>query len=345
MFWDSLQSPIIGLSPMDGVTDAAMRYITKKYGNPSILLTEFTSVEGICHGATKLLHDFSFQEIERPIIAQVFGSTPESFRPVATLLCFLGFDGIDINMGCPANTVAQRGGGAALILDPKRARNIIKQTKLGVKDWQEGVSLKKLPFTEEILRIVKTRHDLLPKSYKDRTRVIPVSVKTRIGYDHPVIEEWVSHLLEEHPVTISIHGRTLKQLYAGKADWEEIAKAVPLGKQAGTRILGNGDLRTRNEALEKIKQYGLNGVLIGQGAMGNPWVFLEQQPVITWEDRKRVMIDHVEMYMKLFPGNWFLPMRKHLGWYVKSMPNASEIRQELYATNNLEQVKNVLTKW
>ena len=112
-FWQTLELPIIGLSPMDGVTDQPFRHIQKKYGNPPVVYTEFTSTEGVCHGAEQLLSDFLYDETQRPIIAQIYGTTPEFFRQTTILLCELGFDGIDINMGCPAKNVAHSGAGAA----------------------------------------------------------------------------------------------------------------------------------------------------------------------------------------------------------------------------------------
>src|SRR3990167_4783882 len=119
-FWEELSKPIIGLSPMDGVTDAAFRYITAKYGHPSVIFTEFIPVEGVCRGVMRLMDDFKYNEIERPIVAQVFGSNPESFYKVSFLVAALGFNGIDINMGCPDKSVSGRqGAGAGLILKPK----------------------------------------------------------------------------------------------------------------------------------------------------------------------------------------------------------------------------------
>ena len=141
-FWDKLKYPIIGLAPMDGVTDAPFRYIACKYGNPDLIVTEFTSVEGICHGATKNLRAFIFDRSERPICAQLFGSTPDAFYNAAFVVCELGFDGIDINMGCPAGNIASKGAGAALIKTPKLAQQIILRTKEAAKDWYEGKKIK-----------------------------------------------------------------------------------------------------------------------------------------------------------------------------------------------------------
>ena len=130
-FWDTLQRPIIGLSPMNGVTDHAFRHIQKRHGNPMLLFTEFTSVDGICAGASALLKDFLYDESQRPIVAQIYGRIPGNFYQTAILLCQLGFDGIDINMGCPAKSVANSGAGAGLIRTPKLAQEIVRATKRG----------------------------------------------------------------------------------------------------------------------------------------------------------------------------------------------------------------------
>src|SRR3972149_8194050 len=141
-FWHELSRPIIGLSPMDGVTDHPYRHIQKKYGRPDVVYTEFATVEGFCRGVEKVLDDFLFNEEQRPIVAQIYGTSPQLFREAATALCQMGFDGIDINMGCPAKSVAHSGAGAALILTPKLAQEILKATKAGVGGWQNGKNVR-----------------------------------------------------------------------------------------------------------------------------------------------------------------------------------------------------------
>ena len=120
-FWENIKGPIVGLAPMDGVTDAAMRFITKKHGNPDVVFTEFVSAEGIRAGAVKLMRDFKYDKIESPVVAQLFGKDPNAFYLATLVVCALGFDGVDINMGCPARKVANRGEGAGLIETPKLA--------------------------------------------------------------------------------------------------------------------------------------------------------------------------------------------------------------------------------
>ena len=342
-FWAELGKPIIGLSPMDGVTDQPFRYITKKYGQPDIVYTEFASVEGVCHGATSMLKDFLYDETQRPAIAQIYGTTPDSFRQTATLLCQLGFDGIDINMGCPAKNVAHSGAGAALIKTPELAQEIIKETKLGIEDWVNGKSAVDCAnVSDEIAREVERRHALLPIAYQQR-QSIPVSVKTRIGFDKPVIKEWMETILEMEPVAIALHGRTLKQQYGGLADWEQIGVAADVALGPETLILGNGDVSSLEIARERAIAYKLDGILIGRAAFGNPFVFREkipESPTIY-----EIAVEHVEIFEKTYVNREkysFLPMRKHLGWYVRGVPEAASIRAALFQTNSSQEVRAVL---
>jgi tRNA-dihydrouridine synthase len=365
-FWQELATPILGLSPMDGVTDHPFRHIQKKYGQPALIYTEFTSVEGVCHGANRLLTDFLYDETQRPVIAQIYGTTPDFFRQTATVLCELGFDGIDINMGCPAKNVAHSGAGAALIKNPKLATEILKETKAGVDDYYNGKrAVDCANITEEIAREVKQRHALLPETYQNRhldstAAKVPVSVKTRVGFDEKVVEWWISTLLEHEPAAICVHGRTLKQQYSGQADWDEISKGVSLCAQTKTRYLGNGDVHTYEQAVEKCNTYGVDGVLIGRASFGNPFIFRPEnqseperfatasQHEINTQNVFEIAVEHAKLFEKTYANRErysFLPMRKHLGWYIKAIPQASEIRQKIYQTNNSQEVVALLSEY
>lgn len=336
-FWEKIDKPIIGLSPMDGVTDAAMRYITKKHGNPSVIMTEFTSAEGVRAGALRLMKDFIYSNIERPIVAQIFGSDPDAFYKTAIVCSALGFDGVDINMGCPAKSVEEHGAGAGLIRTPELASQIIKATQKGILDWSEGIALDSLDLHPKILEYIK---EFNPNQER---KLIPVSVKTRIGYDQPVTKEWISHLLEHDLANISLHGRTLKQLYMGLADWEQIGIGASLVRQTDTSFLGNGDILSLEDASDKIKVYNLSGVLIGRAAQGNPWFFKGVIPQT--EERFAAAIEHAKYFEKVFPGEHFLPMRKHLAWYIKGFADASDLRQKLVLSNSASEVEEILKNW
>ena len=343
-FWQKLAAPIIGLSPMDGLTDHPFRHITKKYGNPAVVYTEFTSVEGVCHGATQLLKDFMFDETQRPVIAQIYGTTPSFFRQTALILCELGFDGIDINMGCPAKNVAHSGAGAALIRTPELAQEIIRETKAGVTDWQNGKTAADCPdISPQVAAVVVERHAKLPTEYQSK-RAVPVSVKTRIGYDLPVVHEWIPTLLEMEPAAIALHGRTLKQQYSGLASWEEIGKAAEIIKQTNTRIVGNGDVKSYADALEKTQEFGIDGVLVGRASLGNPYVFMATPPASP--SINEIAIEHSFLYQNIFKDEFkysFMPMRKHLAWYIKGVPNAVSTRVKLVMSNTAEEVQEILT--
>lgn len=349
-FWEKLKKPIVGLAPMDGVTDAPMRYITAKYGRPDVIFTEFVSAEGlrrVTNGnksllATRdklasrnssrnsLLRDLRFDEIERPVVAQLFGGNPESFFEVTKLIVKMGFDGVDINMGCPARKVAGRGEGAGLIKNPELAREIIAAVKAGVKE------------------VTKLR------SYEGTNlggnMEIPVSVKTRIGYDR-ADPDWWKFLATQDLAAVTVHGRTFKQLYQGTADWEAIGQAATLIKQSGAIFLGSGDVSSISNAEFLISKYGVDGVLIGRGAMGNPWIFERTQELKnskTQDNEKhkkeklRVAVEHSRKFEEMFPNDRFFIMRKHLSWYARGFDGASDLRQKLVMCNSADEVERVL---
>lgn len=338
-FWENLLHPIIGLAPMDGVTDAAYRYIMAKYGRPDVLITEFTAAEGIRASAVRLLDDFYYDPLERPVVAQIFGSDPAAFFIAAAVASALGFDGIDINMGCPAKNITERGAGASLINDPARAKEIIRQTRAGNSAWANGLKLSELPLSPEIIEAITKRQDTLAVHALSR-RELPVSVKTRIGVQEIVIEDWIQHLLEENPVTITIHGRTLKQLYSGEADWNAIGRAARVIHQTDTLALGNGDVRSKADARARCLEYGLDGALIGRASYGNPWIFKETES--TLEERLAVALEHARYLYKALEGRGFIRIRKHLLDYTRDFAGARELRRSLMEIRSLSEIEAIL---
>lgn len=318
MFWDDLigkGQPIIGLAPMDGVTDAVMRYMSARYSAPDVMFSEFVSVDALHHAASsrrdRLLKTFiKASEVgpltKRPFeVAQVFGSKPDYFAEAAELIEKLGFDGVDINMGCPAHKVEEQGSGAGLIWRPEVARAIIRTVK-------EATGL-------------------------------PVSVKTRIGVDRDVSEEWMEILMEEKPAMISLHGRTLRQLYQGEADWEAIERAGRVVHRHGGFILGNGDIGSVEEGRRRVEQYGLDGFLIGRAAEGNPAVFGGgEEP--TKNQRMTWIREHTGLHTRIFGPDQFMPLRKHLAWYARGFPGAAELRVKLVQTDSREEVERIVAE-
>jgi nifR3 family TIM-barrel protein len=327
MFLEKVKKPIVGLAPMDGVTDAVFRYMVCLHSRPSFVMTEFVNVEGLARGAVKKIPAFIFNEIERPIVAQIFGVEVDSFYKAAVLASALGFDGVDINMGCPAKKVEKKGSGAGLIKTPELARDIIWAVKRGVKDWAEGVTLEEAGVHSDVIASVK----VIGKRVH-----IPVSVKTRIGYDKPVTEEWIGGLLEAGVDFLTLHGRTLKQMYLGEADWDEIGKAAVMCRKAGVMIIGNGDVKSMDDAEARIKEYGVDGVMVGRAAMGNPWFFGGDEPF--HGDRVQAARDHLK-YFEEFLGKHlaYHTVKKHLGWYLKGFDGARELRMQLMQTESAKE--------
>ncbi|OGE83314.1 MAG: hypothetical protein A2846_04900 [Candidatus Doudnabacteria bacterium RIFCSPHIGHO2_01_FULL_49_9] len=313
-FWESLKNPIYALAPMANVTDAAFRQIIAKYGKPDVMFTEFTSCDGLMSaGREKLLVDLKFSEAEHPIVAQFFGSKPGNFFECAKLARELGFDGVDINMGCPDRAVEKQGGGAALIKNPKLAREIIQATKSGAGD-------------------------------------LPVSIKTRLGYNKDILSEWLPELLAEQPAAVTIHARTRKEMSAVPAHWDAITEAVRIRDElnSNTLILGNGDVNDVADARLRVKETGCDGVMIGRGIFGNPWLFSRERDyrAVELKEKFRVMLEHTKLFAELFTGiKSFDVMKKHYKAYVSGFDGARELRTKLMDARTASEVQEIVSGW
>lgn len=309
-FWANLKKPILALSPMDDVTDAAFRLLIARRGKPDVFYTEFVSVDGLCseEGYPRLLKDLKFDECERPIVAQLFGDKPELFRRAAAMMVELGFDGVDINMGCPVKAVVATGSGSALIRTPELAQDIVSATIEGAGP-------------------------------------LPVSVKTRIGYNKIESVEWCEALLEANPAVLIFHLRTKKEMSQVPAHWEEMPRIVEVARAHDVLILGNGDVRTLAEAEQKAAESGCDGVMLGRAIFGNPWLFNRDigPGDITLADRFAAMIEHGRLYERMFTGEKnFLMMRKHLMAYGSGFPGAKEFRVSLEQINCAADVETAI---
>jgi len=342
-FWAKLKKPIIGLSPMDGVSDAAFRYMTAKTSKPDVIYTEFVNVEGLARGAVSMLDHLLFNKIERPVVAQIYGVETESFYKVALMCCYLGFDGIDINMGCPANKVARRNSGAGLIRVPNQAKKIIKICKKAARDWAEGITLEKAGIRPKLITALKSMNPESETPSSRQRKKLPISIKTRTGIDQVIAEEWAQTLLEEEPVALAMHGRTLKQMYSGEANWEILGKVAAIVKQTETIFLGNGDIQSLKDAHEKIEKYGTDGALVGRAACGNPWFFGGLEPNLG--ERFKAALDHARCFEEMSMKHAFFAMRKHLAWYCRGFDGARELRKELMQANSSEDVKKTLSQF
>ncbi len=362
-FWSTLPRPIFGLAPMDGVTDAAFRRVVASQGRPDVTFTEFTNVSEICRGPDHLLSSLIYSESERPIVAQLYGKDPEQFYRAAHVVCELGFDGLDINMGCPSKNVAASGSGAALIKTPDLAHAIVRAAKQGLADWAGGQAIETQGFKSSRVEFIQTLNRSRSGTPIVPRRLLPLSIKTRLGFDCVVIERWVDHLLETAPAAITVHGRTLQQMYRGAADWSAIAEAARLGRGTEALILGNGDLNCLVEAVRRIVETEVQGVLVGRGTLGAPWFFRQKEqarrafkeqmdvsalsrtawePPISLRQRMNVMVDHARQYQALAGLERFRSIRKHLGWYCTGFPYAAAMRSRMFQVTSAQEVEQVV---
>lgn len=306
------------LAPMANVTDCAFRRIIAKYGKPDVIWTEFVSCDGLMsRGRKNLMIDLKYSESERPIVAQIFGNKPENFFKTAQLLKEMGFDGIDINMGCPDRNVEKQGAGACMIKTPELAKEVILAAMAGAPD-------------------------------------LPVSVKTRIGYNKNMLVEWLPTLLSTNLAAITVHARTRKEMSLVPARWEHIKEAIEIRNhlQTGnekTLVLGNGDVKNLTEAYQRVQETGCDGVMIGRGIFGNPWLFnkdlIDQE--IPVKEKLRVMVEHTKLFEELLGEHkGFDLMKKHYKAYVNGFDKAKELRIGLMEkSDDAAAVENIVNKF
>lgn len=359
-FWQRLPQPILGLAPMDGVTDAAFRSMVARHGPADVAFTEFTSVGDICLGPGFMLTSLLYSESERPIVAQLYGKDPALFYRAAHVVCELGFDGLDINMGCPSHNVASSGSGAGLIRTPDLAHAIMRAARRGIEDWAAGQSLLDAGLKPARVELIAAMNATRSDRPAPPRRVIPLSVKTRLGYDSVVIEDWIGHLLEEHPAAISVHGRTLAQMYRGQADWSAIGRAARVVRGTGTLLLGNGDVQSLQDAVRRIRESRVHGVLVGRGALGSPWFFRAKAAAqeayqagaeyprdqdMALAERFQIMLEHARQFETIFGQDRFPRMRKHLGWYCTGFRRAAAMRGRMVRASSSEDVERLVAEY
>ncbi len=313
-FWDKLKRPIFVLAPMADVTDCAFRRVIAKYGKPDAMWTEFVSADGLAFapevGRKKLLKDLIYTEAERPIVAQFFTSNPESMKKAAELAVELGFDGVDINMGCPDKTIEKQCAGAALMKNPKLARELIRAAKEGAGS-------------------------------------LPVSVKTRLGFNKDELEEWLPELLAEEPAVITIHARTRKEMSKVPAHWDRVKRAVEIRDElkSKTLIFGNGDVVDIDDAGRKCEETGCDGVMLGKAIFGNPWLFAGKGER-SIKERLEVLVEHTKLFEELLGDTKsFSIMKKHFKAYVNGFNGAGDLRASLMNTNNAKEVEEIIHRF
>ena len=309
--WDRLPEPFLALAPMADVTDVAFRAMFARYGRPDIFWTEFVSADGLCSPGREILRDdLLFEENQRPIVAQLFTANPDRMRAAAALVRELGFDGLDINMGCPDRSVEKQGCGSAMIRNPDTARAVIAAAK------ESG---------------------------------LPVSVKTRIGYARDETETWIPFLLRNDIAALTVHLRTRNEMSRVPAQWQLMRRIVSLRDSVAprTRILGNGDVKDTADARSRAAETGCDGVMIGRGVFGNPWFFsadIQREDVGT-EERLRVLVEHTRLFETMLPRKNFAVMKKHCKAYVADFDGAKELRAELMDADDAETVSGCVGRF
>lgn len=319
-FWQKLPKPIIALAPMADVTDPAYRKLISECGRADVMWTEFVSADGLYYTREKkgipdeenpLLRDFQFVEGEHPIVAQMFSAKPEMIRYASKLAAELGFDGVDINMGCPDASIEKQGAGAAMMKTPELVHVIVEAARAGVADAGR------------------------PE--------MAVSVKTRIGYNSEEIDTWLRTVLESRPDALTVHLRTRKEMSKVDAHWDYMPRIVALRDEISpeTVLLGNGDVTDRADALAKIAESGADGAMIGRGIFGNPWVFTGRTDS-THSERLEALVTLAHYFEDLKPGKSFYILKKHVKAFVTGFDNAAELRAKLMEATTAEEMEAIV---
>lgn len=360
-FWQQIRQqkkPFFALAPMADVTDPAFRVLIARYGKPDVMWTEFVSANGLnSPGRAVLQRDLDFSEAERPIVAQLFSSDETNMEASAKLCAELGFDGVDINMGCPDKTIEKQGAGSAMIKTPEVAQAIISAVKRGIASAERPASGR---------------------------ASIPVSVKTRVGYYTPAIQEWIGFILKQDIAALTVHARTRKDLSKVPAKWEYLKEVVALRDKIApeTVIIGNGDVISIEDGKQKAKESGADGVMVGRALFGNPWFFDESREIvatlpkrapwilrklpfikkffdtkrkaavskikpITIEERLKVMVEHAQLFETMLGDiKNFAIIKKHMKAYVTGFSGAKELRVRLMEeSNNAKDVERIVQEF
>lgn len=312
-FWQDLPKPFFILAPMEDVTDIIFRHVIAEAGRPDVFFTEFANSESYCHpeGEQSLRGRLQYSEDEQPIVAHIWGDNPENFRKMSIGMAEAGFKGIDINMGCPVANVARNGRGSGLIKRPERAAELIQAAKAGG---------------------------------------IPVSVKTRLGYSKlSEWRDWLTHVLEQDIVNLSIHLRTRNEMSKYDAHWELIPEIKELRDEIApnTLLTINGDIPDREKGVELAEKYGIDGVMIGRGVFNNPFAFeLEAKNHSPKEllNLFRLHLDLYDHYTKEEPRP-FKPLRRFFKIYVRGIAGASNLRHRLMDTETTDGVRVMLDEF
>jgi len=312
--WDSKQ-PLFVLAPMDDVTDCVFRSIVEDCAAPDIYVTEFVNVDGLqSPGRDKLLFKLRLNQGERRVIAQLWGLKPDNFYKTATELASMGFVGIDLNMGCPAKSEVRNGACSALINNRELAVEIIKATQAGAKSSGQQM---------------------------------PVSVKTRLGFSN-IDLSWHELLLEQDLDALTVHWRTRKEMSKVPAHWEYATEVVNLRNKLSprTKIIGNGDVLTRQQGIKLAKKYTLDGIMIGRGVFQDPYVFSENSPWQTLPRDEKIAL--YRAHVARFADTWrhgerkLVTLNKFCKIYINGFDGAKELREKLMNAQSSQELLSIL---
>lgn len=293
------------LAPMAGVTDLPFRMLCKQYG-ADVVFSEMVSAKAIHYGDKKTISLLKTDKFENPLVVQLFGNEPDVMAEAAQYLEGLGVEAIDINMGCPATKIIKNGEGSALMKTPSLAKKIME-------------------------KVVKASN-------------LPVSVKIRSGWDeHSVNAVEIAKIAEDCGVKfITVHARTKAQAYSGKAD-RQIIKSVK--DAVSIPVVGNGDIFSAHDAVSMFSETGCDSVMVGRGAMGNPFIFAQIKNLInnepeekfSFEEKKSVMIKHLSMLIDCKGSKiGVLEFRKHFAWYIKGMKNSTLFKTHAFQASSYD---------
>lgn len=302
------------LAPMEDVTDVSFRYVCKKFG-AAMMFTEFISSDGLIRDVPGSVYKLKIYDYERPIGMQVYGHLPDAIVESAIKMEAAGPDVIDINFGCPVNKIAKRGAGSGMMREPDKMVEITRRVVDAVK--------------------------------------IPVTVKTRLGWDEnsKIIVELAERLQDVGISALTIHGRTRCQMYKGEADWTLIGE-VKNNPRMHIPIIGNGDIKTPQDAANAFERYGVDGVMIGRASFGHPWIFREIRhyldtgellPDMTVAERVELAKDHLAKSIEVKgERTGILEMRRHLSCYFKGLENFKETRLKLVTLTDVNELCKTL---